>query len=43
MPDEQDLAEGGHALESANTALLIPCVRTKALSARLDQQSIIRT
>jgi hypothetical protein len=28
MPDEQDLAEGGHAAEAANTALLIPCVRT---------------
>ena len=33
MPDEQDLAEGGHAPEAANTALLIPCVRMKQWSA----------
>jgi hypothetical protein len=27
MPDKQDLAEAGHAAETSNTALLIPCVR----------------
>lgn len=29
MPDEQDLAEVGHAPEASNTVLLIPCVRKK--------------
>lgn len=41
MPDEQDLAESGHAPETANTALLIPCVRTKMLPANYDQESNI--
>ena len=32
MPDEQDLAEGGHSPEATNTALLIPCVREETVN-----------